>query len=78
MDENGGEKKEKVTTFKLTEDLTRKLDLLSERDSCTKDAMIRRLIAYGLLVDEELQRMIPVAVKRVTTTRASPKIKVQG
>lgn len=45
---DGGGKKEKVTTFKLTEDLTKALDAIKHRDGCTKDAAIRRMIILGL------------------------------
>lgn len=48
-------KKEKVTTFKLTPELTAELDRIKDRDECTKDAVIRRMIRYGLMVDEQLQ-----------------------
>ena len=48
-------KKEKVTTFKLTPELTAELDRIKKRDECSKDAVIRKLIGYGLMVDEQLQ-----------------------
>ena len=62
---DGGGKKEKVTTFKLTEDLTKALDAIKHRDGCTKDAAIRRMIILGLETDAEIQALRHEASHRV-------------
>lgn len=59
------EKKQKVTTFKLTEELTEALDGIAARDHCTKDAAIRRLIDLGLKADEEIQALRKHVIHRV-------------
>lgn len=58
-------KMQKVTTFKLTEELTAALDAIAKRDGCTKDAAIRRMILLGLETDEEMQAMKKHAKHRV-------------
>ena len=67
------DKMQKVTTFKLTEDLSRELDLIKDRDGCSKDAAIRRMIQLGLQVDRELQHMTNKAVWRVAQKGAAKK-----
>lgn len=59
------QKKQKVTTFKLTEDLTRALKKISERDGCTKAAAIRRMVMLGIETDVELQELKHEAKHRV-------------
>ena len=53
--EKPASKKQKVTTFKLTDELTHALDLIAARDGCTKDAAIRRMIALGLETDTDTE-----------------------
>lgn len=53
------------TTFRLTPEMTAELDALKERDGCTKDAIIRRLLQYGLKVEAELQKLADTAAGRV-------------
>ena len=65
--EDERKKKQKVTTFKLTEDLTRALDAITDRDGCTKAAAIRRMIMLGLETDTEIQELKQQAKSRVAT-----------
>lgn len=58
-------KLDKVTTFKLTEDMTAELDVVMARWECTKDASIRRLLRYGLKVFAEMEKMTDIAAARV-------------
>lgn len=57
-------KKGKVTTFKLTEDLTKALDAIAERDGCSKDAAIRRMIALGIKADIKIRALEEDAIQR--------------
>lgn len=65
-------KKQKVTTFKLTEELTQALDAIAERESCTKDAAIRKMIQLGLETDEEIQVLRRDASRRVARRESEP------
>jgi len=70
------EKMDKVTTFKLTPELSIRLDAVCVLDGSSKNAVIRRLLGYGLLVHSQMQGMIPSAVdavaKRVKVKRRDP------
>jgi len=63
--EDERKKKQKVTTFKLTDDLTRALDVITDRDGCTKAAAIRRMIMLGMETDTEIQELKRQAKSRV-------------
>lgn len=76
--EDERKKKQKVTTFKLTEDLTRALDVITDRDGCTKAAAIRRMIMLGLETDTEIQELKQHAKNRVAAREWQSQKKSSG
>lgn len=81
-DKKDVKKLDKVTTFKLSEDMASELDVVMSRWECTKDATIRRLLRYGLKVHAEMERLSDVAAARVAGKEPheakddSPRLKV--
>lgn len=76
-DDSVSQKLDAVTTFKLTTEMSEALNALKDREGCSKDAMIRRLLQYGMKVYEEMERMGESAATRVASHETRHRLPMQ-
>lgn len=61
----------KTTSFRLTEEMWDKINALRKQEGGSKDAVIRKLISYGFMLNEEYQLRKRDAAKDIAA-RGSP------
>lgn len=68
-DEDG--KLNKTTSFRLSEEMLAKINALRNREGTNKDKIIRRLISYGFILQEEMDGRAREIAKEIAS-RGSP------
>lgn len=74
---DGEGKLNKTTSFRLSEEMLQKINVLRKREGTNKDTIIRRLISYGFILQEEMDGRAREIAKDVAS-RGSPAQSIKG